>query len=41
MQVFDSIMCRRFCIGFIDYMLKSKSLLDYTLWVLFDLFSPN
>ena len=25
-----------FCIGFIDFMLKSKSLLDYT-----NLFSPN
>ena len=26
----DSIMCRYFCIGFIDFTLKSKSLLDYT-----------
>ena len=23
-------MCRYFCIGFIDFMLKGKSLLDYT-----------
>ena len=23
-------MCRCFCIGFIDFMLKGKSLLDYT-----------
>ena len=32
----DSIMCGYFCIGFIDFMLKGKSLLDYT-----NLFSPN
>ena len=35
-QAYDSIMCRSFCIGFIDFMLKGKSLLDYT-----NLFSPN
>ena len=29
-------MCGYFCIGFIDFMLKSKSLLEYT-----NLFSPN
>ena len=29
-------MCRYFCIGFIDFMLKGKSLLDYT-----NLFSPD
>ena len=29
-------MCRYFCIGFIDFILKGKSLLDYT-----NLFSPN
>ena len=29
-------MCVYFCIGFIDFMLKGKSLLDYT-----NLFSPN
>ena len=29
-------MCRYFCIGFIDFMLKCKSLLHYT-----NLFSPN
>ena len=33
-QAYDSIMCRYFCIGFID--LKGKSLLDYT-----NLFSLN
>ena len=31
-----SIMCGYFCIGFIDLILKSKSLVDYTNW-----FSPN
>ena len=35
-QVFNSIMCGYFCIGFIDFILKGKSLLDYT-----NLFSPN
>ena len=29
-------MCGSFCIGFIDFMLKGKSLLDYTIF-----FSPN
>ena len=29
-------MCEYFCIGFFDFMLKGKSLLDYT-----NLFSPN
>ena len=35
-QAYSSIMCRSFCIGFFDFMLKGKSLLDYT-----NLFSPN
>ena len=35
-QTYDSIMCRYFCIEFINYMLKGKTLLDYT-----NLFSPN
>ena len=35
-QTYDSVMCGYFCIGFIDFMLKGKSLLDYT-----NLFSPN
>ena len=35
-QAHDSIMCGHFWIGFIDFMLKGKSLLDYT-----NLFSPN
>ena len=29
-QAFDLIMCGYFCIGFIDFMLKSESLLEYT-----------
>ena len=35
-QIYDSIMCGYFCIGFIDFMLKGKSLLEYT-----NLFSSN
>ena len=35
-QAFDSIMCGYSCIGFIDFMLKSESLLEHT-----NLFSPN
>ena len=35
-QAYDSIMCEYFCIGFIDFMLKGRSLLDYT-----NLFFPN
>ena len=29
-QAYDTIVCGYFCIGFIDFMLKGKSLLDYT-----------
>ena len=35
-QAYDSIMCRYFCIGFINFMFNGKSLTDYT-----NLFSPN
>ena len=35
-QAYDSIMCRYFCIGFIDFMLKGKSFIDYK-----NLLSPN
>ena len=35
-QAYDSIMCGYFCIEFINYMLKGKTLLDYN-----NLFSPN
>ena len=34
-QIDNSIMCRYFCIGFIDFMLAGKSLIDFT-----SLFSP-
>ena len=30
MQAYDLIMCRYICIVFINFMLKGKSLLDYT-----------
>ena len=36
LQEYDSVMCRYFCIVFIDYMFMGKSLTDYT-----NLFSPN
>ena len=36
MQAYDSIMCGYFCIEFINYMLKGKTLFDFT-----NLFSPN
>ena len=35
-EAYDSITCGYFCIEFINYMLKGKTLLDYT-----NLFSPN
>ena len=35
-QAYESIMRRYFCIGFVDFMLKGKSLLDDR-----NLFSPN
>ena len=35
-QAYDSIMFGNFCIGFIDFILKGKSLLEYT-----NIFSPN
>ena len=35
-QAYDSIMCTYFCIGFIDFVLKGQSLLEYT-----NLFSRN
>ena len=34
-QAYDSIICGYFCIGFIDFMLKGKTLTEYT-----NLFSP-
>ena len=35
-QNYDSIMCGYFCIGFIDYMFKGKTLTDYN-----NLFPPD
>ena len=35
-QAYDSVMCGYFCIGFIDFILKGKTLTYYT-----NLFSPN
>ena len=35
-QAYDSIMCGYFCIGFINFMLKGKTLTEFT-----NLFSPN
>ena len=35
-QAYDSIMREYFCIAFVDFMFKGKSLTDYT-----NLFSPN
>ena len=35
-QPYDSVMCGYFCTGFIDFMLKNKSLLEHTIF-----FSPN
>ena len=35
-QAYDSIMCRYFCIGFIDFVLAGKTLTDFT-----NLFSPK
>ena len=35
-QAYDSIMCGYFCIGFIDFMFKGKTLTKYT-----NPFSPN
>ena len=35
-QAYDSIMCAYFCIAFIDFVFKGKSLTDYR-----NIFSPN
>ena len=35
-QAYDSTMCGYFCIGFIDFMLKGKTLAVFT-----NIFSPN
>ena len=35
-QAYHSIMCGYFCIGFIDFILKGKSLLDYRKFIFFE-----
>ena len=30
LQPYDSVMCRYFCVGFIDFMLKGNNLTDFT-----------
>ena len=35
-QAYDSIVCGYFCIGFIDFMLAGKTLIEFI-----NLFSPN
>ena len=35
-RTYDSIMCGYFCVGFINFMIAGKTLIDFT-----DLFSPN
>ena len=35
-QAYDSVMCGNFCIGFIEFMLKSNNIIDFT-----NLFSPS
>ena len=35
-QAYNALMCGYFCVGFIDFVLKGKSLLDYT-----NLLSPS
>ena len=35
-QAYDSVMCGYFCMGFVDFMFKVKTLNEYT-----NLFSPN
>ena len=35
-QAYNSVMCAYFCIGFIDFMFKEKTLTEYT-----NLFSPT
>ena len=31
-QAYDSVMCEYFCIGFINFMFKSNSLIDFTIF---------
>ena len=40
-QAYDSVMCGYLCIGSIDFMVKGKSLADYTHPFLPDIFNKN
>ena len=40
-QAYDSVMCGYLCIGFINFILKGKSLTDYTNPFLPDVFNKN
>ena len=40
-QAYDSIMCRHFCIGLISFLLKGKSLADFTNWFSLNNFKSN
>ena len=40
-QAYDSVMCGYFCIGFIEFMLKVKSLTDFTNHFLPNIFLKN
>ena len=40
-QTYNPIMCGYFCIGFIDFVLKGRSLLDYTNLISSDEYEKN
>ena len=40
-QAYDSVMCGYFCIGFIDFMIKGKTLTEFTKSFLLNNFEKN
>ena len=40
-QAYDSVMCGYFCIGFIDFMIKGKTLTEFTKFFLLNNFEKN
>ena len=40
-QAYDSVMCSYFCIGFIDFMIKGKTLTEFTKFFLLNNFEKN
>ena len=40
-QAYSSIICGYFCIGFLDFALKGKSLLDYANWFFPNVYEKN